>query len=290
MNRIKKSLILSSAAILMHAAHAEELAKPALQWSSSGFAHPESVAYDTKRDNFYVTNNDGGPMAQDGKAYISRLGKNGELLERSWVRGLNAPKGIAQYEDSLYIADIQQLRVVDIPTGKVTQTITAEDSKMLNDVSVDEQGNVYVSDVVGGGIFRLQGQTLAKWVESDAFSHPNGLFVDGNRLLVVNWGEGMREDFSTDTLGGIYAVDIATKKVEPLPGAQQIGNLDGITKIRGNIIVSDMLAGKIMQYSNGQTKLLFDSGKGSADIASYGDNLLVPVMPEGKIDSYTFKP
>ncbi|RKR72747.1 PQQ-binding-like beta-propeller repeat protein [Otariodibacter oris] len=289
MNQLKKYLMVGSTAIVMSIANADELGKPVLSWTSSGFAHPESARFDATRENVYVTNNDGGPMAQKGEGYISRLDKNGKVLDEHWVTGINAPKGIVQSGDLLYIADIQQVRVVDINTGKVKQSITAQDSKMFNGITVDAEGNVYISDIMGGAIYRLQGETLEKWIETDAFSSPNGVLVDGNRLLVVTWGEGMHEDFSTDELGSIFAIDLKTKEVKVLEGAEHIGNLDGIAKINGNLIVSDSNSGKIFQYSEGKTQLLLESGRGSADISSYGDNLLVPVMFDGTVYSYSLK-
>lgn len=265
-------------------------------WQTLGLEQPESVVFDSAGKQYFVSNISGKPTELNGKGFISRVGLDGKLIEKYWITGLNAPKGMAKSGNLLFVADMQQLHIIDIKKGNIKRTITEKTSKMLNDISIDSQDNVYVSDLLGGGIYKLtkkntpkNSETLNKWITSDKLPLTNGLLLDGKRLLVATWGKSMQADFSTKVLGGLYAVDLKTKNITPLVNAQQIGNLDGIVKIGDHIIVNDWINGKIFDYSNDNIRTLYMAEKTSADIGTDGKNLLIPVMMQNKLVSYSLK-
>jgi hypothetical protein len=68
------------------------------------------------------------------------------MIEPEWVTGLDAPKGMAQYGNTLYVADVDRLVAVDTASGEITGTWAAEDAQFLNDVAVDKSGRVFVSN------------------------------------------------------------------------------------------------------------------------------------------------
>src|SRR5690606_20212528 len=116
---------------------------------------PESVLYVPERSELFVTLIDGDGSTADGKGGIAILNLDGSMKNATWVEGLNAPKGMALYKDQLYIADINEVVVVDIITGNVINQIKIPESKFLNDVAVDRAGKVYVSDTRDAKIYQL---------------------------------------------------------------------------------------------------------------------------------------
>lgn len=111
---------------------------------------PESVVYAPKQDTLFVSNIDGKPDQKDQKGFISRISlSNGSITELNWITGLDAPKGMAIYNNSkLYVSDITDLVEIEIANGKITNRYNAPGSIFLNDVAVDNQGNIYVADTV----------------------------------------------------------------------------------------------------------------------------------------------
>lgn len=290
----------------------QPLAIGKMNWQTSGFEQPESIVFDSSSassPSYFVSNISGKPTELNGKGFISRVAADGKMINKHWITGLNAPKGMAQLGNLLFVADMQQLHIIDIAKASLIYTITEPSSQMLNDISIDAQGNVYVGDLLGGGVYKLANNKinsvlnatpntqslpvnnlqLEKWILTNQLPLTNGLFVDGNRLLVATWGKDMQADFSTKELGGLYAVDINTKAITPLTNAQKIGNLDGIFKLGEHIIVNDWINGKVFDYYDGNTSVLFMAEKTSADISTDGTNLLVPVMMQNKIISYTLE-
>ena len=89
--------------------------------------------------------------------------------------------------------------------------------------------------------------------------------------------------------GHLFALDLQTKQktlITPKPFA----NIDGLERDgRGGYIVSDYVAGKILQVSSsGDARELRQFTPGSADIGfvSSGNVLLVPHMNENTLASY----
>lgn len=280
---IKRTVITTTLAIITGAAQAQT---PTVNWQTKGFEQPESVVFNSQNKQFYVSNISGTPMQANGKGFISRLSKSGKIIEKHWVTGMNAPKGLAQKGNWLFVADLKQLHIIDIANSKLVKSITAKNSKMLNDITVDKQGNVYISDLIAGGIYRLKGNKLVQWISPKQLPHPNGLFADGNTLIVATWGKGMHDDFSTDILGGLFSVNLTTKAITPLPNVKAFGNLDGLIKIGDTFIVNDWINGNVFTYKNGQLNKWFVADKSTADIGSDGKNVIAPVMVEGTVISY----
>src|SRR5215210_4780367 len=161
---------------------------------------PESVVYAPKQDTLFVSNIDGKPDQKDQKGFISKISlSNGSITELNWITGLDAPKGMAIYNNSkLYVSDITDLVEIEIANGKITNRYNAPGSKFLNDVAVDNQGNVYVADNRTNSIYILDrnlinnnnSASLQIWLQSPKLDAPNGLYFNdkNNKLIVASNG------------------------------------------------------------------------------------------------------
>ena len=120
--------------------------------------NPESVVYAPKQNVLFVSNIDGKPDQKDQSGFISKVSpSNGSIVELNWITGLNAPKGMAIYDNNssrLYVSDITDLVEIDIGSGKIIKRFNAPGSTFLNDVALDDQGNIYVSDTVTNTIYK----------------------------------------------------------------------------------------------------------------------------------------
>ncbi|MFZ1875658.1 MAG: hypothetical protein WAU25_01350, partial [Nitrososphaeraceae archaeon] len=122
--------------------------------------NPESVVYAPKQNVLFVSNIDGKPDQKDQNGFISKVSpSNGSIVELNWITGLNAPKGMAIYNNNsssrLYVSDITDLVEIDIGSGKIIKRFNAPGSAFLNDVALDDHGNIYVSDTATNTIYKL---------------------------------------------------------------------------------------------------------------------------------------
>ena len=278
-------------AVALFSAVSVAAAQPQLIWEAEGLDRPESVLLDAEAGLLYVSNVNGGPTDADGNGYIAKLSLEGEVLEKEWVSGLNAPKGLALHNGKLYVADITQIAVIDTQSGKILKTHEAPGSSFLNDATAHEDGRVFVSDMLENQIWLLQDGRLTLWTENEALENPNGLLAEPDRLVVASWGVP-REDFSTDVPGNLKAVDYLSKEVKGI-GDEPIGNLDGLEPDgKGGFLVTDWLNGALYRVAaDGKAELLVDLNKGSANLEVIpADSLaIIPMMLDDKVSAYQLR-
>jgi hypothetical protein len=263
---------------------------PTEAWTvSSGLENPESAYYDPISKFIFVSNVAGNPAEKDGRGWISKLDASGRMLEAQWVKGLNAPKGLRSYKDKLWVADIDELIAVDVAKGAISKRVKINGAKFLNDVAIDNDGILYVSDTFGQKIYKVTDGKPAVFVESDELEYPNGVLVHDDQLIVVGLGNTDKSTPGPHLPGHIFSLDLATKKKE-LIAQQPLGTLDGVELDgSGGYYVSDFAAGKIYRItSDGAVTLLLEGFKGPADIgmADSLQLLLVPQMEESKVTAY----
>lgn len=214
----------------------------------TGFENPESAPWDGTTGFFYVSNIGPGPINPLGRepdGYLSRVSSAGKLVDAKWVTGLRSPKGIHRRGNDLLVADVGQLVVVDVAAAKIKETIDLDGlgAKFPNDVTVDDRtGDAFISDTGRNAIYRLPAGSSKPevWLESDKLENPNGLFVDGAKLMVAGYGVDPDGDGpAARGPGRILVVDLATKAVAPLGDMAPLGNLDGIEKLDNDWIVGD---------------------------------------------------
>ncbi len=256
-------------------------------WTTEGFMNPESTLYDATHDIIYVSNVNGGPGDKDGNGFISRLNKDGTLENLNWIDGLDAPKGMVQHGNMLYVSDINRLIAIDVNKAEITETWTAEDAKFLNDLAVDNEGGIYVSDMLDNSIYKMEDENFSIWLQEEALQHPNGLQVDGNQLLVAPWGKELQEDFTTKVPGHLLKVNLSDKSIVTLGSGDPIGNLDGLESDGKNgWYVTDWMSGALYRVdAEGQAELLMDMNQGSADLGVINSEsmILVPMMMDNTV-------
>ena len=268
---------------------AASAAEPQKVWEASGFKNPESAVYDPATRAIYVSNVNGGPTARDGNGFVSKLSPDGEVVALEWATGLDAPKGLALAGGRLYAADLDRLVEIDVDKGEVVARPDAPGAGMLNDVTADGRGRVYVSDMVGNGVWTLEGGRFSLLLRDDALDHPNGLLAEDGRLVVASWG-AMGENAPNKAPGRMRVVDLGTKKVSDLGGPGLVGNLDGVVPDgAGGHLVTDWVSGGLFHLpAGGGAARLLPLKQGSADLGTGpGEGLvLIPMMMDGAVLAY----
>lgn len=263
-----------------------------LVWETTGLDNPESVVYSASLDALLVSNVNGGAVDKDENGYIAKVSLDGKVIEKHWVKGLDAPKGMALRGDTLYVADIDTLAVIDVPSAKIKAWHRAQDARFLNDVAVNDKGEVFVSDMVRNRIHRLAEGRFTVWLESPDLENPNGLLVEGNALVLGAWGV-MKADFSTEVPGHLKYISLKDKSIVSMGGAP-IGNLDGVEPAftERHYYVTDWVGGKLFRISaEGKAEVLLELTKGTADIAVLPKRrwILLPMMLDNKLLAYKVK-
>ncbi len=239
---------------------------------------PESVVYDRKRDALYVSN-----YFNEGKEFISKMKTDGSIEELEWVTGLNRPTGMCIFEDRLFVVDRSGIVEIDIGKGEISSRLQIPEAGFINDISVDSSGNLYVSDSRKNLIYRISGGEPVVWIEGGEISSPNGLTVDGEKLIVGNSGDA-----------SIKSVGLSDRKIETIAVLSPGSVIDGLkTDGRGNYLVSDF-NGKVFLISpDGDRTLLLDTTVPQLYCADFEyiaskDLIVIPTLYENRVMAYRY--
>ncbi len=254
-----------------------------------GFRSPESVLHDAIGDVYLVSNVNGRPLDKDGNGFISRLAPDGTVRELRWIDGavgnapLHAPKGLALRGDTLFVADIDVVRLFSRIDGTSLGTWTVAEATDLDDVAIDATGTVFVTDtglragpegLTSTGrdaVYRFDaGGVAVALVRGTALGHPTGVVTHEGRLFIVTRGSGR-----------VIYVDPGSGQISGFP-APPAGRLEGITVTRdGTYLISSYEAQAVFGLSGG---VRYDTVVAHVDTpADIGydatrDRLLIPLM------------
>jgi len=254
-----------------------------------GISNPESAYYDQASGSLFLSQVAGSPDGADGKGWIVKADASGKVIEKEWVKGLNAPKGMRSYKGVLWVSDLNRVVAIDIKSKRILHNIKINSAKFLNDIAIDNSGTVYISDTFANRIFTItNGNQVGLFSQGDQLEAPNGLLVQGNTLFLSTWGKGIGKDFSVKAPGNLYKIDLRTKKQTKIT-PKNLGNLDGLEMKESTFLISDWMNGKVFEVSaQGEAKEILSGFKGSADIGfiKEGSVLVVPRMMENKVTAY----
>lgn len=253
-----------------------------LKWTTDTLLRvPESVLFDSKSNVLYVSNIDGKSNEKDGKGFISKMSPEGKITVLQWSSGLNAPKGMGMTKDNLYVADLTRVAVIDLATGKQTNSIEIEGAEFLNDITVDSKGNVYVSDSAKGRIHKISNGKAELYFESADLKRVNGLLIIKDGIYVADAGTGKNYKLSAD------------KKLTPY--AETAQGADGIVLVgKDEYIVSSWGGEVYFVDAAGKSQKILDTKEqklNSADI-DYDNKtktVFVPTFFGNKVMAYEFK-
>jgi len=172
--------------------------------SDVGFNTPESIYYDKKRDVYLVSNLNGGSHEKNGKGFISRItpGSGGTYeTQAKFIDGeangvtLNSPKGITVSDNTIYVADIDVVRMFDASTGAERGEIAFPDATLLNDLATGANNIVYVSDTGVTPEWKTNGSDAIYVIEDkkvkllladkEKLKDPNGLLAGAGGVWVT---------------------------------------------------------------------------------------------------------
>lgn len=264
---------------------------PAKVTTVEGFQTPESVKWDSAQDVYFVSNINGAPNAKDGNGYISRVGPDGRILDSAFIKGgLNAPKGMTLVGDTLWVADIDQVRAFNSRTGAPVATVAVPGAIFLNDIAAASDGSLYVTDTAirfaANGqvehpgtdqIFRIaHDRKVTVAIKSDSLGRPNGITWDraNGQFIVVPFGG---KSFIAWKPGQNRTTSFGS-------GA---GQFDGVEITRdGALLVSSWADSSVYRFRSGQSTILIKGVPSPADIGydARRNRLLIPIFTGNRVE------
>lgn len=272
---MKKILLLASCLVTINAFAQHSLEKV---WGSdsTSLKNPESVLYDAKSKTLFVSNI--GEFGKEGVGFVSKLTLDGKVTKADWVTGLDGTKGLGLHKNRLYAAENHSVAVIDIDKGTIIKRIPVEESQMLNDVTVDSKGIVYVSDSRTGKVHRIENDKPTVYLEG--ITSINGLLAVDKDLYILADGK-------------FHKAGADKKLVVVASGIE--GGADGIEMVAKDEFLLTGWAGTIYYVNaDGTVQLLSDTREKKINAADLGydpksKTLYIPQMTSHKVVAYKLK-
>ena len=135
-----------------------------------------------------------------------------------------------------------------------------EGSQFLNDLATAPDGTIYVSDSNQSRIYMVKDGKSSVFVEgADVGDQPNGLLVDGDRLILGTIGRAPAG-------GRLLAFDLKTKQRTQLT-TENVGGIDGIEVAgKGAYFLTDVIGRRLLHVgSDGKVLTLATFDQAGAD-------------------------
>ena len=169
--------------------------------------------------NEFIKSNEGGLMSVIGMI----IGKDGFLYACSSDPG---------YSDFTKTGDIS-LKKININTQKIVASYPLSGGGFCNDIAIDNENNIYVTDSFNPRILILKNNSekLEEFITDERFKgegfNLNGIAFDGDSsLYAVKYNDGK-----------LFKINISSKAVEDIPLSRQLFTADGLKYIDGRLIV-----------------------------------------------------
>lgn len=202
---------------------------------------PESVVFDQQNDRYLVSN--------WGNGNIIEIGSTG--VQKYFVNLAGNTAGLHIAGDKLYASSnnnvMDGLIGFDLPNGELYCRIDIAGKELINDITSDNDGNLYVTDSEAHKIYRIRPEdsTCTVFVGT-GLTAPNGIYFDGanNRLLVLSEGLPYKPIVAVDLADSSISVIVETKK----------NGIDGLTAdSKGNYYFSSWTDDCIYKYDQNFT-------------------------------------
>jgi DNA-binding beta-propeller fold protein YncE len=236
---------------------------------------PESALLAADGKFLYVSNMG---TQKENTGFISKVGLDGKIINQEWVTGLNATKGLGLYKGQLYAAELTAVAVIDVKTGTIVRRIPVEGAKMLNDITVDAKGIVYVSDSRANKIHKIENGVPTVYLED--MDNANGILAVGSVLYAL-------------TNGKLQKIDAQKNKTIIAEGLE--GSTDGLVQVKDNEFVISGWQGIIYYVKgDGSKQVLLDTREKKSNTADIWYNaatqtLYVPTFFRNSVVAYKLK-
>lgn len=239
--------------------------------------NPESIVFDSLNNRYLVSNwTDGNIVA------INSLGQ-----QEYFNTDLEQAAGLHIVGNILYVASSNGSNTgiigFDLSTGTIVFDVNIIEKQLLNDITSDSSGNLYITDCEADKIFKvnISNLTYSVFVES-GLGYPNGILFDksNSRLLVLN-GELPN--------GPIVAIDLTDSSLSTVVNTN-LTAIDGLTADQfGNYYFSSWATDKVYRYDalfSNPPEVISSGHNNPADIFynTYDNVLAIPNFHANRVD------
>lgn len=221
-----------------------------------------------------------------GDDFISKVSLSGEIIELKWIRDITEPAGICISDDKLYIVERFGVVVYDLKSEKIQSRIRINSTHFLNDITISNNGTIYVSESDTDNIYSIKGKEVSIFYppaehqkNAGRISRPNGLLFDNGSLLVASNADS-----------ALKTIDIQSKQISVIAQMKK-GIIDGIKPIGDDYLVSFFEGNLFLVTKKGEVTEILNTITNKTNMADFEyieskGLLIVPALWQHKLVAY----
>lgn len=250
-----------------------------------GFSAPQSVC---AFGRYLFISNLGNGDKNNPDGYISKLTDQGEIVDKYWISGLTAPRGMGVMNNRLYVADAGFVRGFNLLTRKEEFTLEMPETEKLIDIESLRDGVSFaVTDSKNGLIYRVYFNGDFYPLILEPIEGVSGLYFKSRKLYFCT--EGSDKDRPVSRVGYLK-IRVSRNEVIPYFIGTAEGRFRGIAVEDNSIFVTDRGSserpGRIFCFDADENMMypIWDRDLNlPGDFLMDGDDVLVPTEGDGKI-------
>ncbi len=240
---------------------------------------PESVIWDEKAKRLFIAQYGmRGPYSQQS---VSTMDIDGNILEPHWVTGFDKPCGMILKKDKLYVVERRTVAVIDVKTATIEKRLSIPRPGFPNDITMDDTGNLYITDSYRHMIFISDGGDFTEWLDTPVYD-PNGInFHDG----IIVWGNNGDNS--------LKSINLKTNEIKVIAELGP-GNIDGIQWDKRGFYLVTHFSGRLYKITpDGKVITLLNTTAGPLNLADfcyipeYG-RFIMPSLFINKLTAFNF--
>lgn len=253
------------------------------EYEWTGFDRPQAIC--EYGQQLFVSN-----LGEEGKSasggYISRLTKKGEIIDKYWVSGLKAPRGLNVINHRLYVADCNFVRGYDLISRKEVFSLELPSTQRLMDVENLRDGVSFaVSDGENGLIYRVYFNGDYYSLILEPITNITGLYFYKRKLYFCTGAQSNSEKSQV----GYLKIQYSRNELIPYFLGSAKGDFRGIAVKGDSVFVTDRrgeTSGRVFCFDSDENLqyTIWDRGLFlPGDYLMTKDNIFVPNEKDGKI-------
>lgn len=208
-----------------------------------GFKNPRSIF--ANQEAVFVSNigEKTNFLIKDKGGFISKLSKNGDMIDEKFIMGLDRPSSMFQIDYTLFVLDIDRLLAFDIRSTKQLFDLFINERSDLNRIVKLNDNTLLIGDNANSTLYKIDLQTRTYEevlsLDTNKFGNMSDFTFIKNKIYII------ASNKDKNTLISIY--DMSNKNIKLLK--EEKANFNTILAYENDVLLSDSSNGQLYRLN-----------------------------------------
>lgn len=208
-----------------------------------GFKNPRSIF--ANQEAVFVSNigEKTNFLIKDKGGFISKLSKNGDMIDEKFIMGLDRPSSMLQIDYTLFVLDIDRLLAFDIRSTEQLFDLFINERSDLNRIVKLNDNTLLIGDNANSTLYKIDLQTRTYEeilsLDTNKFGNMSDFTFIKNKIYII------ASNKDKNTLISVY--DMSNKNIKLLK--EEKANFNTIIAYENDVLLSDSSNGQLYRLN-----------------------------------------